>query len=515
MRKSTQKLAFLEHEIQKVVRQFSSAELLLAVNGVMKKRSDAKSVAKEIDIPPFIAAAISSFAIRFSNPHRGHKKGALPLLEISDLVFKYLGSDPIAHDEEMAEEFRNSNPIFMLLRIAGSQFPFQVNTFATAGQSLLLYGELPKEIEADQKVPKFNFSEAFKKITGLPLDDFIYSGFVAWAAFSSGNNLGLTREYFEKARLQGMRLPSDEGIICMLNCISADPKRFREKYEEMKQKDRRFSVYDFNPLLTYPILRPWFNNVTKAMLSDRIIAPVPDLVAYRISTGIFYEMFNHYKTEFSDYFGHLFEAYAGRLLKASVGLQNLITKKSIRQTYPTSAGKTPDFVIMDGSTVILVECKSTRFSLPALSTGAEESVNESLKQVLTGLKQLFQFKKALQERRPGLERFYHCTAIKPLLITFEPLYMINSKFFRKHVDNLLRKDGIHDLAWQIMDIKELECFQSHFQAGESISSTLSALESAPYNQVLNELADRTGRTYKDSMLYKHDQEMYKQLGVGD
>ena len=199
--------------------------------------------------------------------------------------------------------FTSRTPSFMILRAAAGQFPFQVNTFASIGQPLLLFGEIPKAVGRKKGVPKFDFSKAFEKVTGLSLHDFVAVCFVAWAASSSKNTLGVTRSYFEKARSQGIKLPDDAGISRLLDCIVADPRRFRQTYEEMKQKDRRFRIYDFNPLLSFPILRPWHHHSTKTMQRDRMIAPLPDLIAYRASTGIFYEMFNRYRTEFSEYFG--------------------------------------------------------------------------------------------------------------------------------------------------------------------------------------------------------------------
>lgn len=510
-------LDLLEKEIINAVRQFSSAELLLAINAVMKQRTgtEAQSNGNELYNLPFIAAALSSFAVRYSNPYRGNKKISLAALKrLSDLTFNYLGADPITHDEELAAEFRNSNPIFMMLRIVGNQFPFEVNTYAFVGQTLLLYGELPKEIESKREVPHFDFTAAFQKINGLSLENFICCGFVAWAAFSAKKNFGITREYFEKARSQGIKLPDDGGITYVLDCITADPIRFRQKYEEMKQRDRRFGMYDFNPLLTLPIVRPWPHYGTTSMLNDRIIAPLPNLIAYRISTGIFYEIFNSYKEDFSRYFGHLFEAYVGRLLKAFIKPQNLISEEMIKQNYPSFSGKVPDWVVLEGSTAILIECKATRFSLTALSTGAKESVDKSLTQVLKGLKQLSEFKNAITKKGSALERFNHCSVFMPVLVTFEPLYLINTVFFREHINNLLKLEGVSDLSWRILSIKELEAFQPHFNAGISLSDTLTALERASFHQVLNDYITKTGCTYKDSILYKYDEEMYKKMGLG-
>ncbi len=515
-REQIRKLEALEQEIRIAIRQLSSADLLLAITTGMKERAAPGTKPSMPAIPPFIAGAIAAFAIRFSNPYRSNKNITWPILSnLSNLVDKYLSADPITHDKELADEFHKSNPIFTLLRLVGNQFPFEPRTFAFIGQPLLLYGELPKEIACKKNVPTFDFHDKFQKITGLSLEDFMCCGFVARAALSSSTNSGLTREYFEKARLLGIKLPDDEGILYMLNCITADPNRFRQKYEEMKQKDRLFCMYDFNPLFTYPILRPWAHHNAKSMLDDRIVAPLPDLIAYRISTGIFYEMFNSYKEEFSRYFGFLFEAYVGRLLKAFVPAQNLYSEDMIREKFPSYSGKVPDWIVLEGSTAILIECKAMRFSLPSLSTGAVESVNKSLAQVLKGLKQLHEFREAIIEKKPGLKSFTSCSKIKPVLVTFEPLYLINSVFFREHIDALLEKEAVTDLPWRILSVKELEYLEPHLNTGMRLSDILLALEDKPFNEVIDDCIAKTDLSYKDSLLYKYDQQMYHRLGIND
>jgi len=49
-------------------------------------------------------------------------------------------------------------------------------------------------------------------------------------------------------------------------------------------------MYDFNPLFSYPIIRPCQNKQFSTPGKDFIHAPVPELVASRISTGIFYQI---------------------------------------------------------------------------------------------------------------------------------------------------------------------------------------------------------------------------------
>jgi len=511
------KIDKIESNIIESVRRFSSAELLLAINRVEKNRPEKNEGPTDIHSFPFIAAALASYAIRCSNPHRqeGRSISQADIKNLFDLVFAFVSADPITFDEKIEDEFRASNPVLAILRIIANQFPFEVNLFGFIGQTLLLYDKLPKEIEGKKGIPQFDLANSFRDITGLSVRDFINIGFVAWTGSASKTTHGLTRNYFEIARSQGMNIPDDDGILRLLNCLSADPLRFKNKYEEMKQRDPRFRMYDFNPLFIYPIIRPWSASNNRHMLMDRLVAPLPHLVAYRISTGIYYEMFSRYKETFSTYFGYLFEAYVGEILRGCLRPEKVISESDLRLTYPTASGKVPDWIVLDGSIAIIIECKATRFSLVAQSTGSVDAVDNSLKQVVSGLKQLYEFTQALKSKRNGLESLHNYTVVEPLLLSFEPLYLINSVFFRDHVNDLLEAEGIPKYPWRIMSVKELESYQPHLEAGISFAHVLSELRSKKHNDVLAECKVKTNKVYKDCMLYKYDQEMYERLGIDD
>src|SRR5262249_16919925 len=162
---------------------------------------------------------------------------------------------------------------------------------------------------------------------------------------------------------------------------------------------------------------------------------------------IFYEMFNHYRTEFSNYFGTIFEIYVGEILARSGFTDKLLSETDIRKTYPTDEGKVPDWAVIDGSTAVLIECKATRFSRSTLTTGGEEGINDRLKQTLKGLAQLYRFREACIARAQGLENLHKCTNFKLILVSFEPLHLINSPLFRQYINKELANQGINDFPW--------------------------------------------------------------------
>ena len=159
------KLDRLEKELWSTFRSFPSDKVLLEVDRAIKKSNDPSSLIHKVFTPgnggfqPFVAAGICSFSTRYSSPNRYSEKEITPadLAKLYNLVFDFLTAYPITTDEEVAKKFYQSNPVFMMLRAVAGQFPFEVNTFASMGQPLLLFGEIPKVVARQKGVPKFEF----------------------------------------------------------------------------------------------------------------------------------------------------------------------------------------------------------------------------------------------------------------------------------------------------------------------------------------------------------------------
>jgi hypothetical protein len=96
--------------------------------------------------------------------------------------------------------------------------------------------------------------------------------------------------------------------------------------------------------------------------------------------------------------------------------------------------------------------------------------------------------------------------------------VIDIKFqdlFRQHIDRLLADKGVAHLDWLILSVDQLEILQPHIAAGTSTSRVLDKVNSQPFDEVLIDLHDQTGRTFKDSFLYRINQALYQQMGVED
>ncbi|MEG4489980.1 hypothetical protein [Microcoleus sp. D3_18_C4] len=457
---------------------------------------------------PFIAAGVALFAIRFSEPSIvSQNYNLLNLNTIRRLVSDYLLADPITFDQELENNFMGSNPAFVMLRLACSQFPFEVSEFSQFSRPILLYHEIPNSLVGKAGIPKFDIHKEFLIINGISIPEFINIGFAASAV--ARNNFSFSLNWFEKLRSQGISLLDDKAISQAVYQLAGDQVKIKTLYDKRKNTDRRFRMYDFNPLRTYPLVFPCgFGNVGQ----DFMCAPLPGLIDDKMSIGIYYQLFNKLKNKFSDYFGYVLEEYLKLILNNSITSQKNI---DIRDLDLGNQSKSPDYAIIDGSVAIVLECKATKFTLAAQTISSEEAINDSLKQVIKGLIQIDTFIKACQARASNLDEFHECSRFMPVLVTHEEMYLINSDDFRAHINELLKKQQIVNLDWQILSIGELERLQPHLAAGIHLSQVLQDLKHKTFNSVLKELASQTRKTFKDCFLYPKQKELYQRLGIPD
>ena len=458
---------------------------------------------------PFRAAGVALFAVRFSEPSISQKIKLLNIDTIIRLVSDYLGADPITFDQELENNFMGSNPAFVMLRLACSQFPFEVSEFSQFSRPILLYHEIPNSLVGKAGIPKFDIHKEFLILNGVSIHEFINIGFAA-SAFAR-NNFSFSLNWFEKLRSQGISLLDDKAISQAVYQLAGDQVKITTLYDKRKNTDRRFRMYDFNPLRTYPLVFPCKSKGFGNFGQDFMCAPVPGLIDDKMSIGIYYQLFNKFKNKFSDYFGYVLEEYLKLILNNSITSEKIIDIRDLG----IKNSQSPDYAIIDGSVAIVLECKATKFKLPAKTISSEEDINDSLEQVIKGLIQIDIFIKACKARASNLDEFHECSRFMPVLVTLEDMYLINSDDFRAHINELLKNEGIVNLDWQILSIGELERLQPHLAAGLHLSQVLQDLEHKRFNSVLEQLTSQTRKTFKDSFLYPKQKELYQRLGLPD
>lgn len=498
----------LEARIQIELSQHDLDEVLVAVEEAVK------------DKEAFVLAAISLFSIRFSRSPIIRTQKAFRISpqifnQIYHLVKMYVLAEPSTLDTSANTGYKGSTLISTLLRITGNQFNFNIEFWGQYIRTLFLFIEMPQKVKLLRNSPNFDIEAEFRELNQVSIKDFIYIGFVAYTAASTKGKF--TGEYFQKAKSQGFKLPSDEIIELTLNQLAADQYQMRELYKKYKQPNRLYAAYDFNPLFVFPFIRPWIKTSNITLDEDRLIAPVPNLILYRLSEGIYHQLFSVYRDKFSRYFGFLFERYVGEILNNCVDSNQIISEEEIRKTYPEGKGKAPDWIIIVDDTATFVECKATGYNREALATSSEKAVDNSISQIKKGLIQLHEFKDACQKKIKGLEKFASISNFNLRVITYEPFYLINSTFFREIINSEVSPElsgkGISISDWHILSVDELERVQPHTKQGISFNEIIEMLKVMHLNDVIEKLHEQTKKTFEDSFLMVEHEKMFKNLGL--
>ena len=372
---------------------------------------------------------------------------------------------------------------------------------------------MPAELAKIEITPIFDFHQRFEELTGSTVSDFIAISLLAYVAAECSPLSGFTRGYFEKARLDGLTLGKDDVVQTVLRNLAADSTEHARISLELQQPQRDYAAYDFSSLMVYPVIRPWPTVPGELMDLDRMIAPIPGLIPWCATSGIYYDMRNRWKTDFDQYFGHLLNAYVGRILKEFVQEENLISEAEIRQAYPPKCGKVPDWVVIDRKTAILIEVKVSRMQRVVYATGNEDKLSECLDPVVKGLMQMFEFHSACARRDPRLQRFARCKEFIPTIITMESLYLSGSEPYKDKIRDKLPENA-RGMKWALLCLDDLEWAQVHLSGGNlDIPSFFRHALVANPHRVVEEASKASQHNFGHSVLIAKEDELYERLGV--
>lgn len=139
--------------------------------------------------------------------------------------------------------------------------------------------------------------------------------------------------------------------------------------------DRKWA-YAFNPLRERPI--NFFQ-----MEPERIFAPIPQLLIWHVTDGLYYHLIEAGGSLFAKAFGDACEIYVGNVL--TTALQGKQVEIYGERPYETSKGQKAgaDWLVSDHTGHIFLECKAKRMTLQAKTAGPGESMDKDLR-VLAG-----------------------------------------------------------------------------------------------------------------------------------
>ena len=202
----------LESQIKVEFRKHKLGDFLHSLYSLKKSKPD---------IRPFMTAGAALFAVRFCHPSKAPQLiNNIPnIRDLVDLSNRYYLADPITFDQDLHDEFIHSNPVFTMLRLASSQFPFNQGLFGEFPRAFFLFHEIPRLLKDLSGIPKFDFESEFQFLTEVSILDFITTGFVICCL--SHNAFSFSQDYFEK-NCKKIKLPDNHTIGKILDQLSAD-----------------------------------------------------------------------------------------------------------------------------------------------------------------------------------------------------------------------------------------------------------------------------------------------------
>ena len=436
------------------------------------------------------------------------KFGRYPVFEEEILYFLDMILSCALYDSEFESKSEHGSNDFasLLLKKIGNQVVLNIQPHNFWGRTIYIYSELIESCNAPEFIRDV-VTTKFKEKFGLSILDFIKLGYIA---YSRSKRPGyMEKEYFEVARKQKIALPDDETVSNFLKQVSIDPLTYREKCIG----DVSSLAYKLNPLFLYPLVRfPYIEAKTESQ-HDRFIAPVPDLLTYRSTTGLYHQLFNAFgTTKFSNSFGYIFERYVEKLLSwfqlsgKVLSERELITNARLNMKKGQNI-MTPDFIILCNEGVILLECKATKYSQDIYEQGLDAHAKGCIDQLNKGITQLDSFEEFIPDICAAYDFTYQDLQIQKAIITFEELTAQNEGPLR----NWMNVQQSNKTKCKIIWVYYMEEIQPYIAKGASLWSFLDNYLKVEFNKIISEMESKTGASYSDSMLWDYENKLRKEL----
>jgi hypothetical protein len=403
----------------------------------------------EAAFPDFVLAAIVK-AICEIPERKYYRRDRTPALadlgKLQDLFLNCPIDEPMESMDDLQRWF---------FRTAYLQFPTHHGSWKQIPRALLLHS---------QEQGAFDAESAFASAVGISLKDFVFIGLSLFVLSRFNRDGGLPLEIFSKVAFEALQRPKIEAF---LERTSATIAKLRSDALTIVRTPG-YEIYEHNPLFERPVIQ----------LSDgSLVLPVPTLILDRVTDGIYYDLAKAGGGQFLTHLGHAYESYVGKLFEHHTTLH----LEAEREYGPKSAKKrTVDWLVSNGSSSLLLECKTKRLRINSPSPYRPQQLLDDLKAgVVTAVKQLWTTRKAMDERLVFADRSQD--EVFPLIVTLGDSYLFNSDPVRSLLAN---ETSINpdDFVYQVVSLDEIEDLTSLEDASDIFEVLRKKVESPDKRQ---------------------------------
>lgn len=335
-----------------------------------------------------------------------------------------------------------------LVRLASMQFTYQTSLSKALGRALVMFYDIPKTLEN----PEIDIEREIFELYGVKLEDLATIA-TCFLICSRANGV-IDMEMLKASSIpEVIKLVEDGTVQKILDDFSISYEDYRDYYEKHPMT-KGYEQYSFNLLRLKPIV------ITE---KGEYVIPVMPFLMEKASTGIYYRLMDHHKLPKSNpfliFFGkYIFETYIGKQLAVFTEPKSLFEEFQ----YGKHGMLTTDWSIIEGASAVLIECKTSGLSINAKTTGDLEKIKEELKsRVVKGLKQMVELREKISIGTPGLEPYNGVKDFHFVVVTYDDIYLANSNFMRKMINEELQKLGITaDFKYDVLSMNDIEALHS-------------------------------------------------------
>jgi hypothetical protein len=337
--------------------------------------------------------------------HKSYRNQAVTLERINQIVNHYNSyHDPYL--QHVLEEMKSLE--LCALAMARQQFPLQARPRITElTRSLMLFV---------RDIPLPVIAERFAKRYGFTLGDWVYLNF-AIQAYTLNQKSPLTSvSNYTESEIDS--IPRD-AVQPFLEMSSLTPGQIAEQYHSVREE---FPIYlhIFIPsvFLKYPLIA--YDDGEYLVVHPGLISRHAIDGLYRICEELDSETFH---SEFAD----SFELYVGRVFEDLIGKNRVWTESEIQSISP---GRTCDYVIDHQDCLLLVECKSARYSATLLTENAVAGDNSTGK-IAEAFEQLYHTAVRINDKRLVEVLGSQWKPMLGFVVTFGDLHFTNSPSYHQ------------------------------------------------------------------------------------
>lgn len=378
--------------------------------------------------------------------------------------------DPIQHDPN----WKHADPSGFFERMLAQQItPQRRNLIQKYGLALGLFRDVgpvdwpkPYDVRADMEAE-----------LRIPLEQFMGMGHVTFALRTAKHQNNECIGTFKPMMLaeafrKGIEFCVPEVWTPYLDRVSCTRDEFREISAApiYNVQSHLFEQFGFNPLRRFPIIN---------LGESRYLAVDPELVVERVTLGLFYDLFERDRTQFSERFGYAFEQFIGQLLGSVCPSDRLWSAAEWERTTGQSKRqslKLGDWAYVGDSCTVLLECKSLRPTLELTTYGSDRSLVDLTRRVAAALEQLIGHTQGINDgkwEQSGLSK----APTVGVIVTYGKFYTVNGPFARKCIRKSIIDSGKIAIPFIVLSLDELDTALRLVETGHSFDTLIQSLAS--------------------------------------